>query len=114
MFTGVPLISTRYAEGPGGCQSGLCAGEEVDGVKNTTTLVTETVLVAFLEDFQIWDCLPLLLMYQGFHNISIQVKGILLYIKECKIAMVAGSKPLMEIACKMETVVHWVGVGEVP
>lgn len=51
-------------------------------VKNTITVVTETVLEAFLEDFQTWDYLFLLLMYQGFHSISIQVKGIILYIKE--------------------------------
>jgi hypothetical protein len=71
VFTGVSLVSTRDAEGPGCCRSGLCAPEKIDGVgdkraKNTTTVVTETVLESFLEDFQTWDCLPLLLMYQGF------------------------------------------------
>ena len=80
------MVSTRDAEGPGGCRSGLCVAEEVDGVgddvKNTTTVVTETVLEAYLEDFQTWDYLPLLLMCQGFQRVSIQVIGMLLYIKE--------------------------------
>jgi hypothetical protein len=52
-------------------------GDKGSGV--TITVNVETIMEAFLEDFQTWDYFPQLLKYQDFLSISIQIKGILLY-----------------------------------
>jgi hypothetical protein len=48
MFSGVPSLSTRDAEGTGHCGSGVFIGEEFDGVgdkgsDNTTTADEQTL-----------------------------------------------------------------------
>jgi hypothetical protein len=49
----------RDAGGRGDCRSGVFIAEEYDGTENkgsghTTTINIETLLVAFMEDFQTW------------------------------------------------------------
>ena len=83
VFCGDSLVYTWYAEGAGCCGSGAFLAKEVDGVGykgsgDTTRVNVETVLEAFLENFQRWDCSPQMLKCQDFQSISIWIKGILL------------------------------------
>jgi hypothetical protein len=77
----VSSVSTRDAEGPGYCGSGVFTAEQVDAVgdkgSGDTTMVDAKKL---LEDFQTWDYFPQLLNYQDFQSIRFQIKGILLHI----------------------------------
>jgi hypothetical protein len=82
-FSGVSSVSTRDAEGPWDCGRGVFIAEEVHGVGDmesgdTTMVDVETLLEAFLEDFQTWDYFPQLPKYEDFWSVSIQIKGILL------------------------------------
>ena len=49
MFYGVSAVSTRDAEGPGGCQSGVFVEEEVDGVGDIGSGAITTVDVMILQ-----------------------------------------------------------------
>lgn len=48
-------------------------------VRRYTTVHVETLLVAVVEDIQIWDNFLQPLKYQDFQSISIWIEGILLY-----------------------------------
>jgi hypothetical protein len=67
VFCGDSLVYTWYAEGVGYKGSG-----------DTTRVNVETILEAFLENFQRWDCSPQMLKCQDFQSIGIWIKGILL------------------------------------
>jgi hypothetical protein len=82
-------VSTRGVEGPGDCGPDVFI-VEVDGLgekwsRNTTTVIAETLLEAFLKGFQTWNYFPQLLKYQYFWSISIQIQEIILYITNCSI-----------------------------
>ena len=73
------------AEGPGDWGSGFFIAEEGDGVGdkwsgNNTSVYVETLLVAFLEDFHTFSVAKV----SDFWRISIQIKGILLYVETLK------------------------------
>ena len=67
---------------------GVFIADEVDEIGemwsgDTTMVNVETLLDVFWENFQDWDCSPLLLKYQDFQSISIRIKGILLLAYVC-------------------------------
>jgi hypothetical protein len=84
LFSGVSSISTKDAKGPGHCGSGIFIAEGVDGVGNkesadTTMSHVDTLLDAFLKDFQTWDYIHELLKHQSFWSTSIQIEKVLLF-----------------------------------
>jgi hypothetical protein len=81
-FSGVSSVFPRDAAEPGECGSGVFVTEEVRGAGDkasgdTARVCVETLLEAFLADFQAWDYFPK--MYQHFWHISISIKGIVLH-----------------------------------
>ena len=98
LFLLVSSASTMDVEEPEDSGSVAFITKEVDGVGdkgsgNTTMVKVQTLLKAFLENYETWDYFPQLPKYQDCHSINTQITGMVLYYYKILLYIIVLNSP---------------------